>query len=269
MISAVAGRARFADKVALVTGASGGLGALYARTLAAEGARIVAVDCVAAPQATMVAIDAAGGMCLAVAADLTQPDDVAAMSAAALQAFGRIDILVNNAGGGSNGPGTAAGSIRDERAESWDGLMAINLKTAFLCTQAVAETMKRQRYGKIVNVSSRAARINEAGVHQSPAYASAKTAILGLTRYAARELGPYGITVNCLVPSLVLSRPELKSFWNGMGEMARDKYLKSVALNRLPRPEEVASALLFLCSDDSAYVTGVALDVNGGSFMPS
>jgi 3-oxoacyl-[acyl-carrier protein] reductase len=91
--------------------------------------------------------------------------------------------------------------------------------------------------------------------------------VLGLTRFAARELGPFGITVNCLVPSLTISGPVLQAYWDRMTESARDAFLQQVALRRLPRPEELASVVLFLCSDESSYVTGAALDVNGGSFM--
>jgi 3-oxoacyl-[acyl-carrier protein] reductase len=104
-------------------------------------------------------------------------------------------------------------------------------------------------------------------VHQSPAYAAAKTGVLSLTRFAARELGPHGITVNCMVPSLALSGPVLEAYWQSTPEDRKRQYLKSIALERLPRLEELAAVVLFLASDESSYVTGVALDVNGGSFM--
>jgi len=213
-------------------------------------------------------IRSAYGACLAVAADLTKPDQVDRMVATVIEAHGRIDILVNNAGGGSSSTGNA-GTIEEEDATSWDHLVNANVKTAFLCTRAVAAPMKERRYGKIVNVSSRSARISDPTVHQSPAYASAKTAVLGLTRFAARELGPFGITVNCLVPSLTISGPVLQGYWDRMSEVARERYLAQIALGRLPRMDELASAMLFLCSDESSYITGIALDVNGGSFMPS
>lgn len=258
---------RFRDRTAIVTGAGGGLGALYAAALAQEGAAVTVVDRLASGVAeTAAAVAAAGGRCLPVTADLTDPGQVEHAVASTLDAYGRIDILINNAGGGSSGPETA-GTIVDEDPAAWDVLIAMNLKTAFLCTRAVAGPMQRQRYGKIVNVSSRAARIADPTVHQSPAYASAKTAILGLTRFAARELGPFGITVNCLVPSLTISGPVLQAYWDRMSDTARERYLEQIALRRLPRPAEIVSAVLFLCSDDSSYITGVCLDVNGGSFM--
>lgn len=258
---------RFTGKVAVVTGAGGGLGVVYASALSREGAAIVAVDLKEVGiKATAATIHDAGGRCLPVAADLTDPAQVERMTAEAIEAYGRIDILINNAGGGSSSPQNA-GSIEEEDSTSWDRLVDSNLKTAFLCIRAVSQHMRQQRYGKIVNVSSRSARVTDPSVHQSPAYATAKTGVLGLTRFAAQELGPFGITVNCLVPSLVISGPVLQEYWDRMLDEAKERYLQNVALRRLPRPEEIASAVLFLCSDESSFITGVALDVNGGSFM--
>jgi NAD(P)-dependent dehydrogenase (short-subunit alcohol dehydrogenase family) len=258
---------RFAGKVAIVTGAGGGLGAHYAAALAREGAAVVVTDRLATVEVTASAIRAAGGACTAVTADLTDQAQVGRLASATLERHGRIDILVNNAGGGSSVT-TTAGSIEEEDAVSWDLHIGANLKTAFLCTRAVAGPMKRQGYGKIVNISSRSARITDPTVHQSPAYAAAKTAVLGLTRFSARELGPFGITVNCIVPSLAISGPVLQGYWDRMSAERQAAFLEQIALRRLPRPEELTSAVLFLCSDESSYITGATLDVNGGSFMP-
>lgn len=259
---------RFNNKVALVTGAGGGLGALYASTLACEGAAIIAVDLnLEGVEKVAESIRTMGGKCLPVKADLTCSIDVDKMILNAIKEFGHIDILINNAGGGSSSPGNA-GSLEEETSESWDLLVASNLKSAFLCIRGVIPTMKQQKYGKIVNISSRSARISDPNVHQSPAYATAKTGLFGLTRYAARNLGPYGITVNCIVPSLTISGPVLQAYWDRNPDDKKERFLQTISLGRLPRPEEIASAVLFLCSDESSYITGVALDVNGGSYMP-
>lgn len=258
---------RFEKKIALITGAGGGLGALYATSFSREGARIVAVDRPGVEIGVAAKIRSAGGDCLAIAADLTDDSAVEAMVADAVKEFGRVDILVNNAGGGSS-TAENAGSITEETARSWDSLLSANLKTTFLCTRAVSAPMKEQRYGKIVNIASRAARVIDPAVHQSPAYAAAKTGVLSLTKFAARELGPYNITVNCMVPSLAISGPVLQSYWEATPEDGKRQYLRSIALGRLPRNEELASVVMFLASEESSYITGVALDVNGGSYMP-
>jgi 3-oxoacyl-[acyl-carrier protein] reductase len=260
---------RFAGKVAVVTGAGGGLGAAYATALAREGASVALVDTVANKiEAGSAEINATGGRALAAACDLRNAPEIESMVGKVVEAFGRIDILVNNAGGGSSTPGNAS-SIIETTPDAWDVMVGINLSTAFLTLRAVAPVMKRQRYGRIVNVSSRSARVADPKLQQSPSYATAKTALLGLTRFAAKELGPFQVTVNCLVPALVLSGPVLQDYWERLGESAREEYIDQVALKRLPHMDEITAVLLFLCSDAASYVTGVALDVNGGSFMPA
>lgn len=258
---------RFEGRVVIVTGAGGGLGRVYAVSFAREGARVVLVDrWPEGLQATAAAVAGINGTCTRVVADLTDPAGAQAVVEAALQEFGRVDVLVNNAGGGSSGP-EAAGQLEEETLESWRALVDSNLTSAFLCIRAAAGPMKAQRYGRIVNVASRAARIADPNVRQSPAYAAAKAGVLGLTRFAARELGPYNVTVNAVAPSLTLSGPVLEAYWNRMSPEDQDRYLRQVALRRLPRPEEVAAAVLFLASDEASYITGACLDVNGGSFM--
>ena len=260
---------RFKDKVAIVTGAGGGLGAAYAAALAREGAAVVVVD-LAADRVAKVAgeISASGGRSLPLIIDLTQADQVDTLAPGTLEAFGRIDILVNNAGGGSSSPGNAS-SIVETTPEAWDTMLGTNLKTTFLALRAVGPVMKRQRYGRIINVASRSARIVDPKFQQSPSYATAKTGVLSLTRFAARELGAFGITVNCMVPALVLSGPLLDDYWQRLGEKAQNEYLTQVALKRLPTVAEITNVVLFLASDDSSYITGAAIEVNGGSFMPA
>lgn len=260
---------RFSDKTAIVTGAGGGLGLRYAQALAAEGARVVLLDRSRENlERAKGALAGPSDRVLALTADLTILEEVNAAVAEADNAFGGVDILVNNAGGGSSGPGNAD-TVEQMEPSAWSELMRSNLDTAFHCIKAVSPLMKRRKYGRIVNVASRSARVADPYFQQSPAYACAKTAILGLTRFSARELGPYGITVNCLVPALTLSGPVLEEYWERIGEAARAHYLSEVALKRLPEMQEMVGPVLFLCSDDGSYVTGVSLDVNGGSYMPA
>lgn len=127
--------------------------------------------------------------------------------------------------------------------------------------------MKRQRSGKIVNVSSRSARSTGWFSQVSPEYVCAKSAILALTRHVAKELGPSGVNVNTLVPGFTISGPRPQAAWDSMTAQERETMITMTPLRRLPRPEELASVVVFLCSDESSYITGAAIDVNGGSFM--
>ncbi len=257
---------RLSDRVAIVTGAGGGLGAVYARTLAREGATVVAVDIKAeGAEQTARTLQAEGARASAFAGDLTNPEQVDRMVSYCLSNHGRIDILVNNAGGDPGGGGTNL--IEQVDVAHWDMIIAANLKTAFLCCRAVAGPMKRQGYGKIVNVSSRAARSTGWFGAVSPEYSCAKAGVLALTRHVAKELGPHGINVNCLVPSFTISGPALQKNWDEMTAQERETMLAQTPLRRLPRPEENANVVLFLVSDDSSYISGAAIDVNGGSFM--
>ena len=267
LLTPVNGAPRFAGRAAVVTGAGAGLGALYVAALAREGAAVVAVDRdTAGAERTAEATRAAGGECRAVTADLAREDHVARMAQAALAWQGHIDILVNNAGGGSSETverhDTRGGGRRllgrPRGRERQDGLPVHAGRRR--ADEAGALRPDRERV---------VARRPRQGCRRAAvaAYTAAKAGVMGLTRFAARELGPFGVTVNCLVPSLTLSGPVLEAYWARWGEAAQERYLQQVALRRLPRPEEIVSALLFLASDEASYVTGVCLDVNGGSFM--
>jgi 3-oxoacyl-[acyl-carrier protein] reductase len=146
----------------------------------------------------------------------------------------------------------------------WDQTVALNLKTAFLCIRAAAPVMKRQGYGRIVNVSSFAGR-NFSRI-SGPHYSAAKAGIIGLTKHMAVELGPFGIGVNSVAPSVVLTA-RVKAKWEARPEDERQRVLAGIPLRRLAQPEEVATVIAFLASDDAAYVNGVCIDVNGGSYM--
>lgn len=255
---------RLRDRVAIVTGAATGLGAAYAHAIAREGGRVVVVD-VADGEGTVGKIRACGESALALRADLTDEDDVARMVARVADEYGRVDILVNNAGGA--GQQAAESEIEKIDRAHWDEIMAINLTSTMLCMKYVAPHMQRQGSGKIVNVSSRAARGTAWFGQVTPEYIAAKIGVIGLTRQVAKELGPHGINVNCLVPSFTISGPALQAAWENMTDAERSHMIEATPLRRLPDPAELASVVVFLVSDESSYVTGACLDVNGGSLM--
>ena len=180
----------------------------------------------------------------------------------AIDTFGRIDILVNNAGGALHTPH----KLEEVDEKDWDKVVNINLKGAFLCSQAVIAQMRKQGTGgKIVNISALAGRsyATLAGVQ----YTSAKAGIGGLTRHLAREVGPFGINVNAVAPSVMLTGERVRGLWEAKTEEERKKVIEEIPLRRLAEPREIARVVVFLASDDASYVTGVTLDVNGGRFM--
>ncbi len=248
---------RLAGKAAIVTGAGGGIGEAIARTLASEGAAVAVVD-LQEPlaQAVAAAIGRSAGKAFALRADVTKSAEVEAMVGASLAALGHVDILVNNVGGYA----TLRTTWEIEEAE-WDFIVALNLKSAFLCCKAVIPHMLPRKTGRIVNLSSIVGR--SAPTLSAAHYSAAKAGVRGLTWHLARELAPHGITANAVAPWLTLTervrklrRPEV------------DAALKAqTPLGRFAEPHEVADAVLFLVSDAAAYITGATLDVNGGMFM--
>ncbi len=256
---------RLTDRVAIVTGAGSGLGAAYAGAIAREGGRVAVVDIdKAGAEATTAELRGAAHASLAIHADLTDEDQVARMVDRVLTEWGKIDIVVNNAGGAPPG---GTGNIAKINRAHWDQTMAVNLTSAMLVCKAVTPHLKRQRSGKILNVSSRSARSTGWFSSVSPEYVAAKAGVISLTRHLARDLGPHGINVNCLVPGFAISGPRLQAAWDGMTDAERQHMMEGTPLRRLPRKEELASVVVFLVSDESSYVTGASIDVNGGSFM--
>jgi NAD(P)-dependent dehydrogenase (short-subunit alcohol dehydrogenase family) len=205
------------------------------------------------------AVEAVGKPPLVVAGSVSDRAVVERLAGETLQRFGRIDILVNNAGGG-----TALRFLEEVTEADWDYTLNSNLKSAFLCCQAVAPAMKAQRAGRIVNVSSVAGR--NVSRLSGPQYSSAKAGLLGLTRHLAQDLGPFGITVNTVAPGPTLVERVAKK-WALHAAEERARLLAAIPLGRLAQPEEVATVIAFLASEEAAYVTGVTIDVNGGSFM--
>jgi 3-oxoacyl-[acyl-carrier protein] reductase len=173
--------------------------------------------------------------------------------------WGRLDILVNNAG-----VGTSPIPFEEIPSEDWDHTMALHLRSSFLCVRDTASIMKRQSYGRVINVSSFGGR--NYSLLSGPHYTAAKAGLLGLTRHMAAELGPYGICVNAVAPGIVLTE-RVKAKWEARAEEDRKGILSNIPLRRLAQPEEVASVIAFLASDDASYVNGVCIDVNGGSYM--
>jgi 3-oxoacyl-[acyl-carrier protein] reductase len=240
------------DKVALVTGASRGLGKAIALELAAEGARVTVNYMKSASQAEEVVkeIISRGGTAAAVQADITSLPEVEKMVDGLYEQCGRIDILVNN-----------AGVTRDElllsmTPEDWELVIKTNLGGLFNCTKAVAKYMMVQKSGRIINISSVA---GERGGRGQSNYAASKGGINAFTRSVAMELAPKKITVNAVAPGVV--ETEMSST---VIRRAKDIILDSVALKRLGQPEEIAKVVAFLASDASSYITGEVIRVDGG-----
>ena len=243
---------RLKEKVALVTGASRGLGRAIATHLAQEGARVVVNYAKNAEKAEKVvaAIQSSGGTALAVQADVSCLEEVEKMVDNIYERFGKIDILVNN-----------AGVNRDEliismEKEDWDAVINTNLGGLFHCTKAVAKYMMLQKSGRIINISSVA---GERGGRGQSNYAASKGGVNAFTRSVAMELAPKKITVNAVAPGVV--ETEMSST---VVRRAKDHIINSVALKRLGQPEEIARVVTFLASDDSSYITGEVIRVDGG-----
>ena len=242
----------FTDKVAVVTGSSRGIGRAIALRLAEGGARVVINyrSNAAAANEVVAQIEAAGGQAIAVQADVSQPADAEALMAAAKKAFGRIDILVNNAGT------TRDTLIMRMSEQDWDIVLDTNLKGTFNCIKAVSRQMMRQRYGRIVNITSIAGLVGNAGQAN---YASAKAGLIGLTKSVAKELGSRGITCNAVAPGLVPT-----DLTASLPENLVGLAVERTPLGRTGTPEDMAAATAFLASDEAEFITGQVLAVDGG-----
>jgi len=245
-------------KSAIVTGGAQGIGAHYARGLAAAGARVSICDTLD-PSAVVAEIEAAGGTAIGRIADITRAADMAALASATAEAFGGIDILVNNAAIFGS---LRRGSFLDIDSDTWERVLAVNVRGAFEAVKAVVPHMRERKYGKIVNISSTTV---SAGAPFLLHYVTSKGAIIAMTRSLARELGPDGIRVNCMAPGLTLS--EGVSGNEQYSPQVRANIASGRAISRDQLPQDLVGTLLYLCSEASDFVSGQTINVDGGSQM--
>lgn len=253
---------RLKDKVALITGASGGLGKHFCKAFLKEGARVCVTDIAQEMVDTAIAELDLPDSVMGAVVDVCRRSTIEAAVTKAVETFGSLDILVNVAGGALHTPHKF-----DEIDEAaWDKVVDINLKGTYLCCQVAVEQFRKQGDGgKIVNISALAGRWlgSLAGCH----YTAAKAGVIGLTRHLAYELGPEGIYVNAIAPTITLASQRTVNLWNSRPEEYREKIVSQIPLRRLSTPEEVAAGVIFLCTDEASYMTGVTLDINGGRFF--
>jgi 3-oxoacyl-[acyl-carrier protein] reductase len=245
---------RFQDKVVVVTGASRGIGRVLAEAFAREGAHVV---CVATTDEgagrTAASIVEAGGRAVGIACDVSDSASVEALFARIGEEVGTPAVLVNNAGIARD---TLMLRMKDE---DWDRVLDVNLKGAFLCTRAAARPMMKARYGRILNVSS------VVGLHGSAGqvnYAASKAGLVGMTKSVAKELGSRGITCNAVAPGFIET-----DMTENLPSEFKEHVVKTAPAGRLGTGEDLAPAVLFLCSEDAAYITGQTLTVDGGLFL--
>jgi len=253
---------RLTDKVAFITGASGGLGKNFCKAFLNEGAKVCVTDISEELVDNTVAELNSPGSAIGSVVDVCQRRSIETAVSAAVKEFGRLDILVNVAGGALHTPH----KFQEIDEASWDKVVDINLKGTFLCCQVMVEQFRKQGGGgKIVNISALAGRWlgSLAGCH----YTAAKAGVIGLTRHLAYELGPEGIYVNAIAPTITLASQRTINLWNARPEEYKERILSEIPLRRLSTPEEVAAGVIFLCTDEASYMTGVTLDINGGRFF--
>lgn len=249
---------KLTNRVAIVTGSGSerGIGRNIALTLAKQGAKIAVADLNQdGIQETMDAIASVGGEAIGVQVNVTSQESVGAMVEQVMQAFGRIDILVNNAGISQKV------SVESMTLEDMVRIFNVNMFGLFLCSQAVLQPMKSQRFGRIINLSSVSAK-RGGGVFGGAHYSASKAAVLGFSKNLAREVAQDGITVNCIAPGLVNT-----DIWKSLDLKTAEAVIAGIPMGRPGETHEIASAIAFLASEEASYITGEEIDINGGSHM--
>lgn len=244
------------EKIAIVTGAGGGMGRAIARRLASGGAKVLANDLSReAAERAVADLGRQGYEAAAMAGDVSAAGDVRRLVDGALERFGAVHVLVNNAGV------LRPTRVVDMEEEEWDLIIRVNLKGTYLCSRAVLPVMQRQGWGRIVNIASSAGRSTSTvgGAH----YTASKAGMLGFTRHLAREVARDGITVNAVCPGLI----DTDMVRSTISEEQADAYVERFPVNRLGEAREVAEVVAFLASERTAYITGASLDINGGALM--
>jgi len=241
------------NKVAIVTGAGQGIGREIALTLAKEGAKVVVTDITDKIHDVVKEIESSGSQGLGIKVDVSKRNQTEAMVKKTLQKFGRIDILVNNAGI------YPFKSLLEMKEEDWDHVLDVNLKGVFNCAKAVLPAMTKQKYGKIINITSIAG--TKVGFLNLVHYSASKAGILGFTKSAALELAQYNINVNAIAPGAI----DTPGTSTTMGERKQfEKFAKIIPAKRIGKPIDIANLVSFLASDESSYITGECIVVDGG-----
>jgi NAD(P)-dependent dehydrogenase (short-subunit alcohol dehydrogenase family) len=246
------------NRVAIVTGSGSkkGIGRTIALTLAKQGAAVVVADLNAdGIQDTVNAIQEAGGTAFGVELNVTSKESVDAMVESVLAEYGRIDILVNNAGISQKV------TVEDMTIEDITKVFNVNMFGLFLCSQGVLEQMKKQKFGRIISLSSVSAK-RGGGVFGGAHYSASKAAVLGFSKNLAREVAVDGITVNCVAPGLVNT-----DIWKSLPKEDADQVIAGIPMGRPGETEEIATTIAFLASEEASYITGEEIDINGGSHM--
>ena len=246
---------RFDGRTAIVAGAARGIGQAIARSLASDGARVIACDLLVDELKAIAGRVDGGGEVIAAKVDVTDENSIGQV----VHSAGATDILVYVAGGVR---GQKPQPLEEVSTDDFDAIVAVNLKGAFLFAKAVAPGMKAKGQGRIVTISSRAGLATSLTGIQS--YAAAKHGQIGLVKQLAQELGPFGITVNSVAPGFMATSPDYERQWNNWPAAFRDNFVNTIAMRRMGTPQDIANAVTFLASDNASWITGQTIPVTGG-----